>query len=386
MDEDIYNAPFEEDEEEIDLSAIFRRFWEKRRYICIVLGAFTVLGFFVALFQKPVYTSTCTFVPLSSSKTASSSMSSLAALAGISLGDMTSNANLSPLVYPKLLQNVELNRELMRVPVKFIKYDEPVSLLDLRTDPRYKKFNLGAAIKKYTIGLPFLIIGAITGKSNEVVYSDSKSEPVVSHYDKDEYECAKAIAKMLNLSVDKKDGYLTLTVRMGDAYASAQMCQAAFDLLQKYVTEFKLRAARESYAYILARYNEAKNEYEVKQHTLAQFVDSNRGMLTATAQTRRDQLMSEYNVASAMYNELAKQLLQSEMKMKEDTEVLSPIEPVSVPMRKSNSRSMTLIMWFFFGLLISLGSVILLDFLKNHEVECPFKKPVWLNRFYSEWE
>ena len=384
MNENMNNAPVEE--ESIDYKAILMRFWEKRRYIGIVLGAFAVLGFVVALLQRPIYTSSCTFVPLSNSKTASSSMSSLAALAGISLGDMTSNANLSPLVYPKLLQNVELNKELMRVPIKYKKYDEPVSMLSLRTDPKYKKFRIGATIKKYTIGLPFLIIGAITGKSNEVVVDEGSSESKVSYYDKDEYECSKALEKMLSLNVEKKDGYLTLTVRMGDSYAAAQMCQAAFDLLQKYVTEFKLRAARESYNYISARYEEAKSEYETKQHALAQFVDSNRGILTATAQTKREQLMSEYNVASAMYNELAKQLLQSEMKMKEDTEVLSPIEPTSVPMKKSNSRSKTLAVWIFFGLVIALGSVLGLDWLKKHEVKYPFSKPARLKSFYEEWE
>lgn len=385
MDENIYNnTPVEEDG--IDYKAILLRFWTKRKFIVTIFTAFVILGFFVALFQKPVFTSSCTFVPLSNSKGASSSMSSLAALAGISLGDMTSNANLSPLVYPKLLQNVELNKDLMRVPIKYKKYDEPVSLYALRTDPKYKKFNLGATIKKYTIGLPFLIIGAITGKSNEVVVSEGTEQSKVSFYDKDEYECSKALAKILSLNVEKKDGYLTLTAKMDDSYAAAQMCQAAFDLLQKYVTEFKLRAARESYNYILARYNEAKSEYETKQHTLAQFVDSNRGILTATAQTRRDQLMSEYNVASAMYNELAKQLLQSEMKMKEDTEVLSPIEPTSVPMKKSNSRMKTLFIWVFLGVIVSLGLVLGLDWLKKNNVAYPFAKPARLKSFYEGWE
>ena len=68
---------------------------------------------------------------------------------------------------------------------------------------------------------------------------------------------------------------------------------------------------------------------------------------------------------------MSKQLLQSEMNVKEDTPVLSPVEPVSIPMQKANSRSKTLIIWAFFGFCLAVGSVLGFDWLKKQGINWP---------------
>lgn len=360
-------------ESSIDYKAILRRLWAKRRFILYVCGAFVVLGLMAAIFQKPVYTSSCTFVPLSSSsKSGSGSLSSLAAMAGINLADMTSGESLSPLIYPQLLRNVEFNRELMRIPLHFKRYDEPVSLYDLATDPKYRRFNL-AVIKKYTIGLPGVILGAIRGKQPEVVVPAGEGGKQISAYTKAEYNVSKSLSKMLSMTVEKKEGYLTLQAKSSEALVAAELCQGTMDLMQKYVAEFKQFQAEENLAYLQARSEETREDYLNKQLELAQFLDSNRGALTATAQTRKQQLTSEYDLAFSLYTEVSKQLLQAEMKVKNDTPVLSAVKSVDVPMQKSNSRSKTLAMWVFFGVVVSCGSVLGIDWLRKQGVNWPKK-------------
>ena len=359
-----------------DLMIICKRLWEKRKYILYVFGAFFVLGFAAAIFQKPVYNSSCVFVPQTGGKSkASSSLSSLASMAGISLGDMVTSEELSPLVYPKILQSVEFNKELMRVPFHYKKWDEPVSMYDLATDKKYRTFSVGAifgAIKKYTIGLPGVILGAIRGKQPDIVVPEGKGgKKPISVYTKDEYEIAKRISENISMNVEKKDGYITLSCKAGEALVAAELCRAAMDLLQKYVTDFKLSHARSTNDYIEGRYEEAKADYEAKQLALAQFTDANRGAMTATAQVKRDQLLSDYNIAYAMFTEMSKQYLQSEMKVKEDTPVLAEVEPVSVPMKKANSRAKTLFVWCFLGALAAAGSVLGFDWLKKKGINFP---------------
>ncbi|MCQ2166609.1 MAG: Wzz/FepE/Etk N-terminal domain-containing protein [Bacteroidales bacterium] len=387
MNEKINNVPIEE--EGIDYKAILMRFWAKRKYILYVCGAFAALGLLVAIFQRPVYTSTCTFVPLSSSSKAStSSLSSLAAMAGINLGDMSAGESLSPLIYPQILGSVEFNKELMRVPLHFEDYDEPVSLYDLATDPQYRRFTVGGVfklIKKYTIGLPFVILNAIRGEQPDIVVSGGE-EKKISAFTKDEYKVYESLSKMLSLTVEKKDGYLTLSAKSSEALVAAELCQGALNLMQKYISDFKHNQAKDNLAYLQARSNETRDVYIAKQMELAQYVDSNRGAQTATSETRREQLSSEYNLAFALYTEVSKQLLQAELKVKNDTPVLSAVKPVDVPMKKSNSRMKTLFVWVFFGIVVSLGSVLGLDWLKKHEVKYPFSKPARLKSFYEEWE
>ena len=360
MENQVNTTPVDQ-ESSIDYKALALRLWAKRKFIMYVCGAFVVLGLLAAIFQKPVYTSACTFVPLSSSSKASGgSLSSLAALAGINLGDMSAGESLSPLIYPQILNNVEFNRELMRVPLHFKRYDEPVSLYDLRTDPKYRRFSL-EVIKKYTIGLPFVILGAIRGEQPDVVVPGSGEEKKIIAYTNDEYEVYKALSKMISLTVEKKEGYLTLSVRSSEALVAAELCRGALDLMQKYISDFKQNQAKDNLAYLQARSEETRQGYLDKQMELAQYVDANRGVPTATSQTRRQQLTSEYDLAFALYTEVSKQLLQAELKVKNDTPVLSAVKPVDVPMKKSNSRSKTLAVWVFFGIIVSCGSVFAID-------------------------
>ena len=377
MEENINPVP-EDQELSIDYKALALRLWAKRKYIIKVGAAFVVLGFLAAILQKPIYTSSCTFVPLSSSSKASGgSLSSLAALAGINLGDMSAGESLSPLIYPQLLSNVEFNKELMRVPLHFEDYDEPVSLYDLATNPKYRRFTFDTAllaVKKYTIGLPGVILTAIRGEQPDVVVPGSGEDGEdgkISAYTNDEYKVYKSLSKMISLTVEKKDGYLTLSAQSGEALVAAELCRGALNLMQKYIADFKQTQAKDNLAYLQARSDETRADYLAKQMELAQYTDANRGVPTATSQTRMQQLSSEYDLAFALYTEVSKQLLQAELKVKNDTPVLSAVKPIDVPMKKSNSRSKTLMVWVFLGVIVSCGSVFGFDWLRTQGLNWP---------------
>ena len=110
------------EEQEIDIMELIARLWEKRKFIIKVTCIFAVIGLFVAILSPKVYTSSCTFVPQTSKKT-TSGVSSLAALAGINLNNMSGGETLSPVIYPQLLDNIDFKKELMYSKIKFAEYD-----------------------------------------------------------------------------------------------------------------------------------------------------------------------------------------------------------------------------------------------------------------------
>ena len=121
-------------EQEIDLIALIKRLWKKRKFVIYVTAGFMVLGLLVALFSKKEFTSNTVFVPQTSSENmAKSSVSQLASMAGISLSEMGGSDQLSPMVYPKLLSNAEFMKELMYTPMKFEEWPEHVTLIDYYT-------------------------------------------------------------------------------------------------------------------------------------------------------------------------------------------------------------------------------------------------------------
>ena len=362
------------DEQEIDIMAIIARLWSKRKFIIKVTCIFAVIGFFVAIFSPKVYTSSCTFVPQGSKKT-NSSISSLAALAGINMGNMSAGEILSPLIYPQILDNIDFKKELMYSKIKFAGYDEPVALIDYYTNPEYSKFNLLGFIKKYTIGLPVLIVG----KLKDVMKNDAELEKEggivdvdnsLKSFSKKEFMCAKILGSCVSMSIEEKKGYLTIIAQMAEPLAAAQLCQITFDLLQKYVTEFKISKAKNQQAFIQGRYDETKAQYEEKQRALAQFMDANKVISSAQAKTEQDRLTSEYNMANAIYTEMAKQRLQADIQVKEDTPILTAVKPVVVPFNKTKpQRAKIVFLWCFLGVIIGCGLIVGGDWLKDQGLE-----------------
>lgn len=361
-------------QDSIDIKALLLRFWNKRLFILIVAACFTVFGLIAALTQKAKYVSTCTFVPQFASPMQATPFYSLSSMlpSTESLTAILTGETLSPLVYPQILKNTEFNKELMRVPLHFRKWDEPVCLYDYYNDPKYKQFDLIKAIKKYTIEVPGRWLRKLEPKEPDVVLPEENNKPL-SIYTKAEDSVASTISSMLEFQVDKKEFYYKLTVTAKEALVAAELCQATVELMQKYITDFKLSHARQNLEYIQELYDEAKDMYETSQLALAQYSDANRGAMTATTQIRKEQLTADYNLAYSAFSTMSQQLLTAEVKVREDTPAFALVDPASVPLKRANSRVKTLLTWIFLGFVLGFAAVFGLDWLKSQGLNWPKK-------------
>lgn len=356
------------EEEEIDIMAIILRLWEKKWFIIKVTCVFAVLGVFVAIFTPKEYTASCVVVPETKGGGAfsASSLGGLAAMAGINLGAASGGEMISPVMYDKLIKNIDLRKELMQTPINFEGFNQPVTILDYYTNPDYAKTSVLGTIKKYTIGLPFVILKAIRGEQEAPEVSLPSQGPKLSAYTQDELKCIKSFAPQFSIMADKKNGDVTITARMPEALAAAQVAEAVKNLLQKYVIELKLQKAEVNYEYIKQRYDEAKVVFEEKQSEYAKFQDANKVLSTALSKAKEEQMRSEFTVAKNLFNELTTQLVQAEMKIKEDIPILTVVEPVQVPLEKSKpQRIKILFIWCFLGGVLGCGLILGFDWLKE---------------------
>ena len=187
-------------EDEIDIMALVKRLWEKKAFIIKVTCIFAVLGLFVAIFTPKEYTASCVVVPETKGGAFSaSSLGGLAAMAGINLGAATGGEMLSPLMYDKLMKNINLRKELMHTPITFKEYEVPVTILDYYTNPEYKKSSVLGIVKKYTIGLPFTILKAIRGDGDKTEVSLPSGNKSLTAYTKDELKCIKIFEKQFSI-------------------------------------------------------------------------------------------------------------------------------------------------------------------------------------------
>ena len=352
-----YNQPYEEDEG-IDILALLRQLWDGRKTIIIVTCVFIALGLVAALTMKRTYTVTSLMVPQMNSKN-NSQLSSLAALAGVDIGMDLSAKDLSPLVYPQIVRSVTFRKELLYTPLHYAKADSSVSTYTYYTEILTPSFF--SKVKKYTIGLPFTILNAMKKEKPDIVLpfsssGDDSPKPVL--LSKKEVKLIKFIGECVNLAVDKKEGILTLTVIGSEPIQTAELALKAQNLLQTEITRFRTEKAQQDFNYIEDRYNEAKKEAESLQASLAAVRDRSQGMIGSRADLQRERIQARYNVANAVYLDMAKQLEQAKLQVKRDTPVLTVIQPVTVPDKPSNSRAKKLIVWTFLGFVLACGWVL----------------------------
>ncbi len=341
-------------EDEIDLIALAKTVWNGRRTIILTTFIFAVLGLFIALFSPKQYTVNTIMAPqLSGPENKLGGLSSLAAMAGFNM-DMSSGSELSALIYPQVVQSIPFQLELMKTKLNFEGYDEKISLYDYYTNPQYSQVNLISTLKKYTVGLPGIIINAFRGKKKSGANPD-EADNLIQLTD-EELRLIKLLSSNVSLEVNEKQGYFTLSVSLPEAKAAAQLGQKAQSLLQEKIIEFKIEKAKNQLDFVQERYDEKQKEYNNIQEKLARYKDKNKNIINELNKTELERYQNEFQIAATVFTELSKQLENSKIQVKQETPVFSIIKPVTVPMEKSKpNRPLILVIWTFLGGVIGVG-------------------------------
>ncbi|MBS9766022.1 MAG: capsule biosynthesis protein [Flavobacteriaceae bacterium] len=354
-------------EDEIDLMELVQTVWQGRKTIVKFLIIFGIIGLFVAIFSETEYTASTTVIPQTSEgNKMGGSLGGLAAMAGINLGGGGSSNGISPKLYPKITASVPFKRAVINAPLQIDGVSKKVTFKEYYEE--YYSPSLLSYIKKYTIGLPGVLIGAIRGGGDEekvIVENDG-----IYRISGKEKRLFGVIKNQLSVNVNDKEGFVQISFSMPEALASAQMVKYVQGLLQESITKFKIEKLKSDYQFIEQSYNDAKEEFIKKQSILASFKDRNQGLVFSRSQSKLRRLESEYNLSFNLYSELAKQLESQKIKLKENTPIFTVLESVSVPTEKSKpKRAMILIIWLFLGGVIGVGVIFGKQFLGNLKVK-----------------
>ncbi len=347
------NVPQVIKDDEIDFVAILKTLWGGRKIIVKSVIIMTLLGFCVAIFSPKQYVASGIFIPkVSDGKTSSSSLSGLAAMAGISLGNSLPSAEISPTIYPKVIEGTSFCKELMESKIKVSDVEYEVSFFQYFNE--IKSPSIIGYIKKYTLGLPGLLKKAFQGEKEEVDNSELEVETLTE----EEYIIKKLIPEILTLDVDDQVGYVSISAKMPEALAAAQVANTSLGLLQKYVTNYKISSAKKDLQFIEERFTDKEKELYWAQEQLAHFTDQNNNIASAYAKTQYERLSADYQLKLSIYNELAKQLEQAKIKVTEDTPTFNTIQKVTVPNEKAEpKRAIILVVFVFFGCCLGISIV-----------------------------
>ena len=357
-----HNNSSENQEDSIDIIALLQSIWTGKKLILKTVLVFMILGLFIAVLSQNEYTASTTIVPQSSSEKPGGSIGGLAALAGINLGSVGQQSSISPTLYPQILTNISFQKELLETLITIEGQDKKITYKEYYTNV-YSPSVL-SSIKKYTIGLPGVLIGLL--KSDEISKEESKNNDSLPQITEDDKKLIELLLEQLSMEVNDKDGYIGLSTTMPEARAAAELTQKAQELLEQYVIDFKIEKSSSELDFIKNRYQEKEQEFQKIQQKLAVYTDRNQNVNSARAKMELMLLQSEYDLAYGVYSELAKQLETQELKVKEDTPIFTILQPVFVPLEKTGpKRSLILIIYTFLGFVLSIGYLLAIEPIQN---------------------
>lgn len=361
-------APSPGTTDEIDLKDIIIQLWLKRKFILITTVIFLAVGLFIALTSPVQYSANCTVIP-QTGESNRGNLGGMASMMGINLGTTMYGETLSPAVYPQIVKSTFFCKEIMQTPIIVEKSNgTPITLYEYYTNPNYRDKNLMTSVKKYTIGLPGTLLSIFrSGKGDEVsaIHTDSITGQVI-YLTRNEKKVIETIRNNIQFSSNSRDRYITMGYTFSEPQAVATITQQLYNTLERYVKEYKTEKQTDNLEFVVMSYQEAQQDFLKKQATLAAFQDANRGLTTALARATEQRLRSEYDIAFTIYNELARQLEQAKLAVKESTPVFTIIEPVVVPhQRIAPRRSMILVISIFIGFVASVVWVLVNPFLRD---------------------
>ena len=338
--------------DEIDLIELLKKVYLEKKFILKTSMLAALFGIVYALFQPNEYTSSTTFIPQLSSgvKTGGSSLSGLASLAGINIGSMESSSEFPPSLYPQVVNGIPFQLDLLSSQIT---HNNKASNVKDYFLEKKSSFNIFGIIKKYTIGLPSLILSSFKNQEVQLVESE-----IFSVSDEDQ-RLFDTLNEALSISLNEKEGFITISYTDSNKNIAAQITQIAQNLLQEKIIEFKNKSSKEMLDFALKQYFEKKESYEKLQDERAIFVDKNINISSSLFQNKLSRLESEVNISESIVQQLASQVEQAKLQVNKDTPVFTTIKPVTIPFERSApKRSLIVITFLFLGFVLSCGYVL----------------------------
>ncbi|MBO6587238.1 MAG: hypothetical protein JJ953_14100 [Gracilimonas sp.] len=357
------------EEDEIDLIELAKTIWDNRKVIYRFVAVGVVLGVLVALLSPKEYVSDATLMPEYSTESmgggsASSLLQQYGGLIGLSGGTYNSASNAIRVdLYPKIVQSLSFQDKLARQEFYFPDYDTTASIYEYYLE--IMSPGVFGYVMQYTVGLPGTIIRAFKAEG-ETFSTGVSNEDEIVELTKLEMEVIDDLRSRVSASLDEESGVVTVRAQMSDPKLAASVAKYTIDELTEYLVEYRTEKVIRDLEFIEEQLNDARERFREAQLELADFDDSNQGNLTARAQTERQRLQSEYDIAFNLYNTLTQQYEEAKLKVQEETPVFKVLQPVQVPVNDETSGAMVLIVFVMLSGIASIGWIFIRQFLANN--------------------
>ena len=309
-------------EKEMDLIALCRYLWSKRRFIVVVLLCGFVLGAIIAFGIPKEYTSKVKLLPLQTKEDKEERNASVASMIGLSFST-TSYGNFSVGLYSEILKSTPFLVGLADTKVT------PSGLTEM-TLFDYLVENQTQAWWTRVVGIPLRLFSS----KADTVSVESMEWDMFYLTPRQQNYIDKLSSKIVTWE-DKTSGLLNIEVSMQDPVVAAVVADALVESLKLTLRDIRRRKLESDLHYVEKMYDEAKNAYRM--------LEEQKGML--------NDRQLEMEASMGLYNMIARQFELLQVNVTDDREMFSTIETarVMVDFSKPN-RKMVIFVFTFLAL------------------------------------
>lgn len=345
-------------DDEVALNIDFGKYWRivkrhRKAVMWWIVGGF-VLGCLLAMATPRKYTCVSKLAPELSS-TATSRLSSMASLVGLTSTMLGTTDAVYPMVYPELVHSPEFIVDLFDMPVDFV----------------YKKDSVHTTLYDYmenysgktAVGNILFAPMNLLGKIMENLKGEDGNQDTSAFFDpfrmtRKQSIVYKKLCKNIEATIDKKTLVVTMETTLDNRFVCADLSRALNENIKKYVTRYRTEKAIHDRDYYQKIYDESQSKYLDAQDRYSRYVDSHQGVVLQRVNAERERLKNETSLLYQLYSANAQQLQNAEAKVQLETPVFAEIVTPTTPYKNLNSRKKKAIIFALLGLLAGVAVVL----------------------------
>ena len=344
----------DQEDDDIDLIELVKTVWDNRKTIYKFVGGGIVLGLMIALLSPKEYRSVTTLMPEYSSDSqggTSDIVKQFGGLVGLNGNSYSANSNAIRVdLYPEIVQSLPFQIELLETEFYFKNYDTTATAFDYFNDIYTP--SIFSSVLKHVAGFPSLVINFFSSPKGEDT-TINKADSTIISLTKEQFGIIEEMRDRVSVSLDDESGIVTVSALMPEPRVSAEVTRIIYDRLTEYLVEYRTEKVTIDLYFIQERLKDVRERFNEAQLRRAEFEDSNRGTLSARADTERERLQSEYDLAFNVYNALAQRYEEAKLKVQEETPVFKVLQPTQVPVDDEVSGFKILTLYVIISVLLS---------------------------------
>jgi len=320
---------------EINLKELLNQLWYNRIIIIRATIIFLIIGTVIAFSIPREYTCIVKMAPEGTQSSITGNVSNLAAIAGINIGGGKDDG-ISLSLYPDVVQSMPFMAGLINMQLNVNGSLPETNLYS------YLKNKIKSPWWKSILVSPVRLINRIRyGKNNKDI-TDINPYKLT----KDQDKIFEMLKKRISVRIDKKTGIITSWVTFQDPDVAALVADSLVTKLEKFIIVYRTNKAKQDFDFALKMFTEAKQKYYNAQNNFARYMDENKNVVLESVYIEQERLKNEQTLAYNVYSTLAQQVEKARLKVQEQTPCITVIEPARVPVKKSNTSKLTILILF----------------------------------------